>query len=118
MTDTYYASLTPEQKAARYEKQRARLTPDKQAKYNAAWRLTAHDRARKLALLKMDRPCYDCGGMFPPECMDWDHRPGTKKSFDVSKSPGRPLEDSLDEIAKCDLVCACCHRTRTQNRKP
>jgi hypothetical protein len=60
-------------------------------------------------------PCLDCGGTFPPYVMDFDHR-GDKK-INISRSLGRlALEDVLAEIAKCDLVCANCHRIRTHRR--
>jgi ribosomal protein L31 len=80
---------------------------------------TRHDDLmRKFNLLKAMRGCYDCGGFFPPEAMDWDHRPGTEKLFHVSDSFGtRNFESIVDEIAKCDLVCSNCHRVRTKKRK-
>lgn len=60
-------------------------------------------------------PCVDCGRSFPPECMDFDHRKRAQKTFNVSTGlhRSRPKEVILDEIAKCDLVCANCHRIRT-----
>jgi len=50
--------------------------------------------------------------------MDFDHRPGEEKLFllKVSKMVTYKLETVLLEIAKCDLVCANCHRMRTQRR--
>jgi len=46
--------------------------------------------------------------------MHWDHRPGTDKLGDVSNLLGRLCKQRvLDEIAKCDLVCANCHAVRT-----
>jgi len=75
------------------------------------------ERRRKLSLLKMDRPCYDCGGVFSPECMDWDHRPGTSKLFQIGHAIQRKFSLVLEELAKCDLVCANCHRLRTIARK-
>ena len=66
------------------------------------------------AALKTDRPSADCGGIFHPAAMHWDHRPGSMKSADVadlrSKTSKRLV---LEEIAKCDLVCANCHAVRT-----
>jgi hypothetical protein len=49
--------------------------------------------------------------------MDFDHLPGKQKKFYVSQSMQRPKELILKEIAKCELVCANCHRNRTQERK-
>lgn len=57
----------------------------------------------------------DCGGTFPPECMDFDHVRGVKE-FAVSKSRFNTMKRVLAEIAKCDLVCANCHRIRTSKR--
>lgn len=65
-------------------------------------------------------PCMDCGDRFPVECMDLDHRPGEEKTLNVSRmiSGGRfSLDAVLAEIAKCDVVCACCHRIRTASRR-
>ena len=65
--------------------------------------------------LKM-KPCTDCGRCFDPCCMDFDHRPDEIKISSVSKLLGKNEEILLAEIAKCDLVCACCHRIRTKKR--
>jgi len=63
-----------------------------------------------------DHPCADCGNNFPACCMDFDHRPGTVKLFNVGSGIRQPRQRILDEIAKCDLVCANCHRLRTYRR--
>ena len=59
-------------------------------------------------------PCVDCNRSFPPVCMDFDHRPGEEKVRDVSKC--KTVAQAADEISKCDLVCANCHRLRTAAR--
>ena len=70
------------------------------------------------AALKEAQPCADCGGTFPSAAMQWDHRPGTDKVGDVSNLLGRLCKQRiLDEIAKCDLVCANCHAVRTVIRR-
>lgn len=63
-----------------------------------------------------DQPCLDCKNKFPPECMDFDHVRG-KKFKVVSTLKTYSLERILKEIEKCDLVCANCHRTRTNLRR-
>jgi len=60
-------------------------------------------------------PCQDCGGKFPVECMDFDHVRGKKKR-NVAQMKYAALTTLLDEIAKCDVVCANCHRIRTMAR--
>lgn len=64
------------------------------------------------------KPCMDCGGSFPPEAMDYDHRPGEEKISDIGKLVGgRYSLDKIEaEIAKCDLVCSNCHRIRSKKR--
>jgi len=59
-----------------------------------------------------DEPCLDCGLRSPPEAMDFDHVDGSKiAGITQMWSWGR--EKVLAEIAKCELVCANCHRERT-----
>ena len=63
------------------------------------------------------RPCADCGGEFPFYVMDFDHRDAGNKCLSVSKMVQRMNVQRLqDEIAKCDVVCANCHRIRTYER--
>ena len=64
--------------------------------------------------LKEGRACAECGGMFPLYVMHWDHLPGYIKAGDVSAMVGnRRREIVLDELKKCELVCANCHVMRT-----
>lgn len=56
-------------------------------------------------------PCFDCGGSFKPCQMDFDHVEGGKVA-NIAQLVGGPTEGLLDEVAKCHLVCANCHRTR------
>ena len=79
-------------------------------------RLFRRERAEWLRSLKM-RPCTDCGGSFAPEGMEWDHLPGAEKLGTISAAMrGRSVQAILDEIGKCDLVCAVCHAIRTRRR--
>lgn len=83
------------------------------------------DRSPKASALKAwmielkDKPCQDCGGKFPTCCMDFDHREGTTKSYNVGSMFAHHYARELieTEIVKCDLVCANCHRIRTRNRR-
>lgn len=63
-----------------------------------------------------DVPCMDCGGRFPPECMDFDHVRGEKKFTIGPYVLCADQEWFLEEVLKCDIVCANCHRIRTKNR--
>lgn len=76
-----------------------------------AWR----DSARAwMDALKAGRPCADCGETFPPFVMHWDHLPGHRKIAEISVLVGnRRRGIVLEELAKCELVCANCHVMRT-----
>jgi hypothetical protein len=67
--------------------------------------------------IKTKTPCMDCKVNYPHYVMDFDHRPDENKLFDVSiVSKISSTKKMLEEIAKCDIVCANCHRERTQSR--
>lgn len=74
------------------------------------------EKARYINEIKANTPCSDCKKCFPPICMDFDHLPGSEKAFSISLSSGFSLEQVKAEIAKCEIVCANCHRIRTSNR--
>jgi len=81
----------------------------------------AYDRNRKKKIKEFlwdlkRKPCADCGKSFHPICMDFDHR--ENKKFEISDGivNGFSKKKLLEEIKKCDLVCACCHRLRTFER--
>ena len=62
-------------------------------------------------------PCADCCNIYPPCCMDFDHVVGIKTKG-IGKLLGCSKEVVLAEVAKCELVCACCHRVRTHIQVP
>lgn len=65
-----------------------------------------------------DVPCADCHERFPPSAMDFHHRDPTMKQYTVSRMIGRSgAARILEEAAKCDIVCANCHRLRTNDRR-
>jgi hypothetical protein len=69
--------------------------------------------------LKSNTPCVDCGQIYEPYCMDYDHVPGRGEKI---KGVSRMVLDNtskeiiLLEITKCDLVCLLCHNRRTHVR--
>jgi hypothetical protein len=58
-------------------------------------------------------PCMDCGGIYPYYVMDFDHRDPSQKMGNISRMLGHSWTKLKAEIAKCDIVCANCHRHRT-----
>jgi len=69
-----------------------------------------------LAILKLEAGCADCGYNKHPEALDFDHVRG-EKSFAIATGRNYSLSRLLDEIDKCDVVCANCHRVRTADRR-
>ena len=66
---------------------------------------------------KTDRGCDRCGYNAYAGALDWDHRPDEVKLFDISAGWSRNWDKLQSEIAKCDLLCANCHRQITQQRR-
>lgn len=65
---------------------------------------------------KLSRGCTDCGYNAHPEALEFDHLPEFVKKFNISANISRPREQLEREIAKCEVVCANCHRVRTKDR--
>ncbi len=77
----------------------------------------AKARQRNYVFLRQyvkDHPCVDCGQVFHFAAMDFDHVRGEKVAG-ISRLAAQPasMEKILAEVAKCDIRCANCHRTRT-----
>ena len=80
------------------------------------------ERRRFVLLALKGGKCSDCGEKVHadlyPECFDFDHREPPLKKFSLNRGNlTRKWTDILDEVAKCDLVCANCHRTREVDRR-
>ena len=77
----------------------------------------AYDIKRKKELVEWMRSqkvsCSECG-FDNPLALDFHHREGTEKEFAVSTAAatGFSRERISAEIAKCDVLCANCHRIK------
>ena len=69
---------------------------------------------------KRDVPCADCGARWPGVCMDFHHIDeeskdptlrGNKASM-VTRMRKWSYKRIDEELAKCVVLCACCHRLR------
>lgn len=54
--------------------------------------------------------CDRCGNSFPFCALDFHHRDPSEKDHKISAMLSGSWEKILQEISKCDLLCACCHR--------
>lgn len=69
---------------------------------------------------KRKSKCFDCNflGKIYPEVLDFDHVKGVKK-FELSSfhNHTNSMKRVREEINKCEIVCANCHRIRTLLRR-
>lgn len=75
------------------------------------------EKKRDLIAKAKAKGCKDCKKKFPHYLMDFDHCRGAKK-YKISGRSGSRLSMGLfvKKLAKCDAVCALCHRKRTWKR--
>lgn len=86
--------------------------PEVVAQYKKNHRKWLKDhRDRKLDILKQGKSCTLCSEDFP-ECLDFHHKDPSTKSFTIASGLNKPLAEIMAEVAKCDILCANCHRRR------
>lgn len=78
---------------------------------------TKANRQRTIDFLNKvkSNPCADCGNVYHPVCMDFDHL--DNKGANISQMKYYSIAKISEEVAKCDLVCSNCHRLRTLKRR-
>jgi hypothetical protein len=65
--------------------------------------------------IKQSTPCKDCNTNYPYYVMDFDHI--RDKSEEINRLINScSMRKLRAEIAKCEVVCANCHRKRTYDR--
>lgn len=87
------------------------------------WQLDVNSKVKKycqrrrmvLNLVKTTAGCMDCCYDENPVALDFDHVDGTKVKS-VGRMTSYSYEKIWEEVMKCDVVCANCHRIRTQER--
>lgn len=95
-----------------------RSNPEVLVKRKAARMAYSQKRQAFINSIKRGLSCVDCGFSFEtrPECCDFHHRDPSQKSAGVSDlmrgAKYKEMGKVIDEIAKCDPLCANCHRTR------
>ena len=107
------------------------LTPtERRAQYSKRWRLGNRPSVRNLRhgqtqrkldfvrWVKLGVGCVDCGYRAHPAALELDHVRGDKVQTVSQIATSRLGWAKLQaEIAKCEIVCANCHRIRTERRK-
>lgn len=85
------------------------------------WSTSDYGVRRKLAIRKLitdakSIPCTDCHISYPYYVMEFDHLRDKKFNLSGAAIKHYSLDNVKNEMAKCDVVCANCHRERTFNR--
>jgi hypothetical protein len=81
----------------------------------AEYKRQARDRNKDYVReIKEKTQCSDCGKVYHYSQMDFDHVDG-KKKHNIARyaNSAVSIKTIKDEIAKCQVVCANCHRYRT-----
>lgn len=66
-----------------------------------------------LNALKEANPCMDCGVSYPARVMDFHHvREEKIGNLGTMLSVSASWEELKAEVAKCEIICANCHRLR------
>ena len=93
---TYHANRTQEAKERKVAVQYARLATHKQA----------------VLEYLLSNPCIDCGEA-DPVVLEFDHRDNKTANVSDGMRRGWSLKRIMEEVAKCDVRCANCHRRAT-----
>ena len=83
------------------------------------YRINKENRARlKIVVdeIRSTTPCTDCGIQYEPFCMDFDHTGPKLRAVAHMVHDTFSLKHILQEIAKTEIVCVLCHKTRTYER--
>jgi hypothetical protein len=104
---------------AREWRERWKAKPGSRAQIREYDRTRRTDRRALLQLYKQIMGCADCGDHFEgrPECLAFDHKPGTEKYLELGQMLGQSLAVIIAEVEKCEVVCHNCHATRTRARR-
>ena len=104
-----------------YQRKWREANRERLREYQRAYRAThteerraSHRKHRAIAQAALDAlragPCVDCGVQYPPAAMEFDHVRGVKR-FEITTTNYRH-RGFAEELAKCELRCANCHRIR------
>lgn len=116
------------EKLSRQSKERWNLKKDEYKQANQRWaavhredmliyyRERRADFRRFVDSFKDGKPCADCGGVFEPYVMEFDHVRGVKFA-NVSRMTNYRRKRVVEEISKCEIVCCVCHRIRSHKRR-
>lgn len=83
-------------------------------KYNSVYQLNRYHERRAMAIAMLGGVCVSCG---TEENLEIDHVDPQLKSFTLSVDWTKPLEEYLEEVKKCQLLCKPCHTNKTSKEQ-
>ena len=88
-------------------------------KLKSKQRVTKLRKARKrwLNIYKVAKGCEICGYNAHPSGLEFDHLPQYQKWKDISSIVDYSLKNLINEIRKCRVLCAICHRIFTDEQR-
>ena len=93
--------------------------PCTSARYSEGRKRRQRELLAYIQSVKLARGCVDCGYNTHAVALDFDHLPGFTKEHRLAVMAAGNSKVKIDaEIAKCEVVCANCHRIRTADRRP
>ena len=78
------------------------------------------ERERKkmfLTLFKLANGCAICGVNDDPICLDLDHIDRGTKRHSIGDLPSKSWKTLINELVKCQVLCAICHRLKTESER-
>lgn len=92
----------------RYQKNKnTKIDGDLEKEYYSTRKRRSHQEF--ISLLKISKGCSACGENVHPGVLDFHHI-GSDKDLNISTLVGRNLPKLINEIQKCVVLCASCHR--------
>ena len=121
----YWKRMPPEVREKRNKRIREyqkHLTPEQRKRKNKSGRRSARARCRERRAVvqkyKVLKGCCICGFNKHYSALDFDHIDRGKKRNNISRIVGKySWKTIVEEIKKCRVLCANCHRLKTQKNK-
>ena len=112
----YYRNMATQKWIKEHQDKMRQYRRDYYAKNRASEKKRIYQRVKDLKVwlkeYKLTLKCIKCPETHPA-CLDFHHRDPTEKESNISRIvavKGWSIEHILEEIKKCDVLCANCHR--------
>jgi hypothetical protein len=66
-------------------------------------------KLKRMAITHMGGACMFCGYSDSIAALEFHHRDPEYKTFQITSSRASKFAETVEEVSKCDLICAACH---------